>query len=519
MFSKNTGAAFVLSIVLSSVLLGEETFSFTSRSSIVRDSLTSRVAIERTSVPLRNSIMKDSDVAPLANTIRATSKKRLLPPPALASQKSNLLKEGLRRSVTRISPRQTADFIVTSGDSITLPQYVSLVVSKNKNFTSGDYEADLSRLEGLISQSRYDLTLAFQGLVAASQLPTPTEGMGTTFTGRMGIQANKLLYDGGRHYVMNEHTTLIERFSKFRRLSAKDQATLYGAELYFHLLELQERKHYIKQYQDVTDQLYQNTVHKVERGVSDNVYELINVKMDKLGIEKLALGLDYDLHNALLAFKQAAYLSSTQDFSLAWPNISAPDASVEELQRRAIEKSAQIEMADVQFRLKKGDVLAEQSQNDWRVDLNAFGGVGYSNTITNITNSNSQGINWLVTLQAVHPLNPAHTDLAVERKTVEALNEKNNLAVARQNMALRISRLFSDTEREDQFLNLLLMQKELAERHLKIVKYRYEGGLEPYLAYAASVKKNIEIDEDILASKTRRARNAFEMQILTRGLD
>jgi len=312
---------------------------------------------------------------------------------------------------------------------------------------------------------------------------------------------------------------LLDRLGKMKQLSAKEQVKLFGIELYLRLLELQGRKNYMVRYQDIGDKLYQMTMQKHQNGVSDNAYDQINAKIDKIELEKMMLGLQYDLYSATVAFKQAGAISPTEEVTLEWPEVELPGYSAEELQKVAIEKSRQVEIADATFRLKTGDILTEKGNDDWRVNLNGFAGVGYSKTTTNVTNSNSTGGNWLVSLDAIHPLYNNGIDLGIEKKMVEALREKNNLRLAQQNIVLRVNKLFTDSEREKQMLKLLSVQKELMERHLKISKYRFEGGLDPYISYAASMKKMIELEEDILATKIRQKRNLYELHLLTGGLD
>lgn len=464
---------------------------------------------------------RDSDPLKSRKAIARTVASELhLPPPMIEIQKTIPRLDHTNKEISRdLSNDTMLNVIKNSNENMTLLSYIDLVSAKNITFTSGTYEVDLSRLETLITQSRYDFDLSMQGFASGSQLPTPTEGLGTTINGRVGIQANKLLYNGQRHYAMNEYSTLMKRLANFKRLSIRNQATLYATGLYLRLLELQTRQQYIRQYQEINDELYQKTMQKIERGVGDNIYEQMNIKMDKLALEKLVLGVEYDLHDAMLSFKQAAYISSNETISLSWPSIDAPSKSNEELQQSAIVKNNFVEMADAQFRLKKGELLDEQGKSDWIINFNSFGGIGYSNTITNISNTSSQGINWLVSLQAVYPLNYSASNLAVEKKTIEALNEKSNLAIVQQNTLMRVNKLSTDIARENQLLKLISMEKELAERHFKIVRYRFEAGLEVYPAYAESMKKTIEIEENILAAKIRLMHNILELQVLTGDLD
>lgn len=403
--------------------------------------------------------------------------------------------------------------------SLTLPSYLDLIVQDSTNISNGEYDAKIGELQNLMDQSRYDFDITFQTYVRGSQLPTPTEGMGTTLEGRMGIQADKLLYDGNQNYYRKENTTLLDRLGKMKKLSAKEQVKLYGIELYLRLLELQGRKNYMTRYQEIGDKLYQMTMQKYQNGVSDNAYDQINAKIDKIALEKIMLGLQYDLYSATVAFKQAGQISPTEEVTLVWPEIDVPEYSAEDLQKKAIEQSRQVEIADAVFRLKTGDILTEKGKDDWQVNLNGFAGAGYSKTTTNVTTSNSTGGNWLISLKATHPLYNNSIDLGIEKKMVEALREKNNLRLAQQNVVLRVNKLFTDSEREKQMLKLLSVQKELMERHLKISKYRFEGGLDPYIAYAASMKKMIEVEEEILVTKIRQKRNLYELHLLTGDLD
>lgn len=403
--------------------------------------------------------------------------------------------------------------------SLTLPSYLDLIVQDSTSISNGEYDAKIDQLQNLMDQSRYDFDVTFQTFVRGSQLPTPTEGMGTTLEGRMGIQADKLLYDGNQNYYRKENTTLLDRLGKMKKLSAKEQVRLFGIELYLRLLELQGRKNYMVRYQDISDKLYQMTMQKYQNGVSDNAYDQINAKIDKIALEKIMLGLQYDLYSATVAFKQAGQISPTEEVTLEWPQIDLPEYSAEELQKKAIETSRQVEIADAVFRLKTGDILTEKGKDDWQVNLNGFAGAGYAKTTTNVTTSTSRGGNWLVSLKATHPLYSNIIDLGIEKKMVEALREKNNLRLAQQNVVLRVNKLFTDSEREKQMLKLLSVQKELLERHLKISKYRFEGGLDPYIAYAASMKKMIEVEEEILVTKIRQKRNLYELHLLTGDLD
>jgi len=463
----------------------------------------------------RNTLQREStEIPPMHNKHPVERRNILLSPPPLVSSTA-VPKIEVEKSVSSVAsvdaPVTRSDFAAT----LNLNEYIGLVLHDGSDRSNGSYDAKLQELQGLIDQSRYDFILSFQALVSASQLPTPTEGLGTTLSGRAGIQANKILYDGNRHFYLNEHTTLIERFAKVKKLSIQEQMKLYSAELYLRLLELQGRKNYLKKYQDLNDNVYRMTMQKHEHGVNDNAYNQINAKIDQLALEKLVLGLQYDLYSATVSFKQAANMVPNRDIALDWPNIDMPTASVEMLQQSAIEKNSQVKLADTLFRLKKGEVQGERGKNEWEVNFNGFAGAGYSNTATNLTTSKSTGPNWIVSLQATHPINPHNLDLAVEKKMVEALREKSNLTLTQEAIVARVNKLFVECKRENQMLQLLSVQKELMERHLKITKYRLEGGLEPYSSYAASMKKMIEVEEEILSGQIRQARNRFELQLLS----
>lgn len=474
-------------------------------------------AVESHAITSRNTIVRKPILPDTVQSAAESAKGNLLSPPALLlSPDKGVATLPSKNSLRNVIVATPTNFASSQGD-LTLPTYIDLILQDNFNVLNGNYEAKLDQLQNLMDQSRYDFDLSFQALLSANQLPTPTEGMGTTLTGRIGFQANKLLYDGSRHYYMNENVSLNERLAKFKKLSAKDQVTLYGAELYLQLLELQGRKNYMQRYQDLTDKFYRMTMQKVESGVSDNVYDQINVKIDKLAFEKLVLGLQFDLYNATISFKQAANMRTNEELILAWPHITPPVDSVEVLQKKAMEKNPQVEVADLLFRLKQGEILTEEGRNDWLVNLNSFAGVGYSNTVTDITDSASQGMNWAVTLQAAYPLDTGNKHLAVEKKMVEALKEKNNRSILQHNTILRVNKLFIESERETQMLQLLSVQKEIVERQLKIARYRFEGGVDPYAAYAAAMKRMIEVEEGILSAKIRQARNVFELRILTGG--
>ncbi len=466
----------------------------------------------------RNTLFKDP-----MGVVRIESKKGIergnIPPPLLEkkadiSPKVKLEElKSLQSSVDIYIPKSNLQ------ENLTLKQYTSMILQEGIDRSNGQYDAKLEELQNLMDQSRYDFVFSFLSFVSASQLPTATEGMGLTYNGRAGIQATKIVYDGKKNFYLNENSTLIERFSKFKKLSSKKQMMLYGTELYLRLLELQGRKDYIKKYQDINDNVYHITMQKYEHGVNDNAYDQINAKIDKLALEKLALNLHYDLYTATVSFKQAANMVPNGEIFLAWPKIETPSESVELLQKRALEKNYQVELADTLFRIRKGDVLREKGEDDWQIGFDGFAGVGYSNTATNLTNSTTQGANWIATVQASHPIHSSSMDLSLEKKMVTALKEKNNLLLAKQDMVQRVSKLFVECEREKQMLQLLLVQKELIERHLKITKFRLEGGLEPYTSYATSMKKMIEIEENILSSQVRQARNTFELQLLTGDMD
>lgn len=495
MFQKNSKSPLLIVVGMMLLLTAAESYALNSRNTIVR-----------------KPILSDT----VQNTADAAKDNLLSPPALLVSPDQAVAALPLKNSLRHAIVTAPTNFATSQAD-LTLPTYIDLILQDNFNVLNGNYEAKLDQLQNLLDQSRYDFDLSFQALLSANQLPTPTEGMGTTLTGRIGFQANKRLYDGSRHYYMNENVSLNERLAKFKKLSAKDQVALYGAELYLQLLELQGRKNYMQRYQELTDKLYHMTMQKVENGVNDNVYDQINVKIDKLAFEKLVLGLKFDLYNATVSFKQAANMTTNEELVLAWPHITPLVDSVETLQKKAMEINPQIEVADLLFRLKKGEILTEEGRNDWLVNLNTFAGVGYSNTVTNITDSASRGINWAVTLQAAYPLDTGNQHLAVEKKMVEALKEKNNRSILQHNTVLRVNKLYIENERETQMLQLLSVQKEIVERQLKIARYRFEGGVDPYASYAAAMKRMIEVEEGILSAKIRQVRNIFELRILTGG--
>jgi len=495
LFQKNTKLPLLIVMGMTLLLSVAESHAITSRNTIVR-----------------KPILSDT----VHNTAEAAKSNLLSPPELLVPHDKSIATFPFKKSLRNVIVVTPTVFAVSQAD-LTLPTYIDLILQDNFNVSNGNYDAKLDQLQNLMDQSRYDFDLSFQALLSANQLPTPTEGMGTTLTGRIGFQANKLLYDGNLHYYRNENVSLNERLAKFKKLSTKDQVALYGTELYLQLLELQGRKNYMQQYQELTDKLYRMTMQKVENGVNDNVYDQINVKIDKLAFEKLVLGLKFDLYNATVSFKQAANMRTNEEPVLAWPHITPPVDSVETLQKKAMEKNPQVEVADLLFRLKQGEILTEEGRNDWLVNLNTFAGVGYSNTVTDITDSASQGVNWAVTLQAAYPLDTGNKHLAVEKKMVEALKEKNNRSILQHNTILRVNKLFSECERETQMLQLLSVQKEIVERQLKIARYRFEGGVDPYASYAVAMKRMIEVEEGILSAKIRQARHVFELRILTGG--
>lgn len=399
-------------------------------------------------------------------------------------------------------------------NSMTLDEYVTRVIENGMISVGGDIEAKLEVIRTKILQNRYDFVVNYQAYLSASQLPTATEGMGTTLNGRMGVQANKILYDGNRKFFKEDTVLLSERFEKYKKLSLKEQSALMGADLYLRLLETRSRLEFIQKYRQLDHTVYATVMQKYDKGVSDNAYNHINAKMDRVALEKVFVSLQYDLHNATIVFKQSAALNDNEEVTLRWPTIETVDEHVEVLTKKAIERNFQIAYAETLFRLKKGEIAGEIGRNDWTVDLSTFAGVGYSNTKTSVTDSTSSGLNWMVALQANYPLTQSSIDLETERKMVEALKEKNNLSLTRQNMIQRINRLYTEMLRETEMLGMIQTQKELAERHLKITRYRLEAGLEPYSTYAASMKKLIEIEEDMLMSKIRLLRNRYELRLL-----
>jgi len=490
---KRSKSAVLIMIAMTATLYGDQQSAFESRKSIVRE------------------------IPPLSDLkSKKTITRSLPPPPPLIVSPPKVAQQ--ERVSEPIQPKYAfrTDRI---DENLSLNHYIEKVLREGVSVSSGEFESRIEQLRRQLQQSRYDFVVTYQAYLSASQLPTGTEGMGTTMNARTGIQASKILYDGNRRYFLDESSNLTERFSKYKKLSVREQTALYGADLYVRVLELQKRSAFIQKYQELDNVVYEMALQKYQRGISDNAYNEINAKMDKIALEKLAAGLQYDLHNATVAFKQAADIASEHDIALEWPTLEMPAEPVEILQQKALENNYQIGYADTLFRMKKGEVVSEMGRNDWQVDFNAFAGVGYSNTETSLSNSTAQGINWIVSLQAAYPLNPVVTELETERKMVEALKEKNNVILARQNMVQRINKLYTECLRENRMLKMMEVQKGLAERHLKITRYRLEGGLEPYSSYAASMKKIIEIEEDILSAQIRQVRNRFELQLLTGDLD
>ena len=463
----------------------------------------------------RNTLQRESvEVSTIRNKRSIERKNVLLPlPPLVASTAAVKIElDSVASFIHSVDSPHTSSEL---GEKLNLSDYIALVLHDGSDRSNGGYDAKLQELQGLIDQSRYDFILSFQAFVSANQLPTYTEGMGTTMSIRTGVIATKLLYDGSRNFYLNENKTLIERFSKVKKISIKEQMRLYSAELYLHLLELQGRKNYLKKYQDLNDNVYRMTMQKHEHGVDNNAYNQINAKIDQLALEKLALGLQYDLYSATVSFKQAANIAPNHDISLDWPTINMPTGSVEMLQRSAIDKNSQVKLAETLLGLKKVEVQSEKGKKDWEVNFNGFAGIGYANTVTTVSASQASGANWIVSLQATHPINPHQVDLAIEKKMVEALKEKSNITLAQEAIVGRVNKLFVECERESQLLQLLSVQKELMDRHLKITKYRLEGGLEPYSSYATSMKKMIEVEEEVLSGQIRQARNRFELQLLS----
>lgn len=401
----------------------------------------------------------------------------------------------------------------------TLSQYLDKIVDNSTTIANGGYDAQVDILQNALLQNRYAFDVSFQAFVGANQSPTTNEGLGTTLGGRFGIGAKKTLYDGSRSYTMDMHRTLSERVSKYRVLSAKQNARLLGIEMYLQMLELQSRQKYMVKYKEIVESLYQATMSKYEKGVSDNAYVHLNAEMDKVTLEKLATNLAYDLYKSEIAFKQAANLSSNQKYILDWPHVKINTIALESLQQKAIENSSRIAEADAVFRFKKGEIMSAKGAEDWKIDFDSFAGAGYSNTKSETGNSTSQGLNWSVGLSAIYPLMHGANDLEVERKTVEALKEKNNLLQAEREVILRVNTLYANNEREARETQLLMVQKELAERQSKIARSRYENGLDPYSVYAISMKRVFEIEEELIAVQSRQTRNMYELQLFTGGLD
>ncbi|MGD9971317.1 MAG: TolC family protein [Sulfuricurvum sp.] len=492
MFHKTVSISVCLAIAVSAVSIdGDTTFGYKSRSTIVR-----KVESIDTQVSKNNS--------------------RLLPPPALESAQT--------RNVPMWNPTLLKAPLTRNGDLhavlsqplLTFPRYLEMVTADNTKMIGEDFESRIEMLQNEFLQSRYDFDVSFQSYIGANQLPTATEGLATTLSGRLGIQAKKNLYDGNKRYL-NDQKTLYERVSKYKQLSAMENAKLVGAEIYLQLLELQMKGQFLARQQELIDKVYETTMLKIDKGVSDNAYNQTNAQMDKLALDKLRLGLSFDIHKAAVLFKQAANMNADENVTLEWPDIAMQSESVERLQQKAVENSAQVKMADAVLRLRKGEVLSERGSNDWNVFFDSFAGYGYSTSKTDITNRTSTGANWLVSLQASYPLTQNPTDINVQKRMVEALKEKNSLLQLQRGIILRVNTLYTECRRNEQMLELLNVQKEIAERQIKIARFRYEGGLDPYTNYATSVKKLLETEESMLSTRIRQLRDLYELELLSGG--
>ena len=381
-------------------------------------------------------------------------------------------------------------------DILSLRKYILALFNFNDDADSAFYQKKIDYILTEIKKDRYGFDIYINGYIRTGQSISTNgntiAGNGGYTNAGIGLNANKLLYDGNYRLINHTYDILYKRLADITELNAKDRLSILGTSIYSDMFLAQEELNMYKKILKKHEFIKQIVDEKYKKNES-SVIDHISAQSDFVELKRLVVNSNYRyLHNSFI-LRHSIKSKSQKPLKLYPAKINLHLSSLPVLQRSALKHSSDIALQSNLLKIKETDLLSQERRYYPTVNFNSNIGYGLNRDNYFDLSNAGKGAYWSLGLSFKMPIyNRKDIILSKERERYNILKQKSLLSSKQRDILIRVERSYNELQRIKKQKDYLLELTKLANKKLKILTTKYLQNVSPYKDYSDALKNYLK---------------------------
>ena len=373
-------------------------------------------------------------------------------------------------------------------DILSLHKYISALFNYNDEADSAFYQKKIDYILSEIKKDRYNFDVYINGYIGTGKsISTKADnilGNGEYTNAGIGINADKLIYDGNYGLVNNTYDILYKRLADITELNTKEKLTIIGVSIYTNMFTAQEE---LKMYKKILkkQQFIKKIVDNKYKTGQSSILDYINAQSDYIVIKRLMLNSKYKyLHNNFI-LRHSIKSKSNKPFKLYPAKITFDLKSIDILQKYALKHNSDIARQSNLLKIKETDLLSQERRYYPAINFNSNIGYGlYQDKAFELSGA-GKGTYWNIGLILKMPIyNRKDIILSKQKERYNILKQKSILSLKQKEVLIQVEKSYNELQRIKKQKSYIAELLKLSEKKLRILTSRYINGVSPYRDYS-----------------------------------
>ncbi len=377
-------------------------------------------------------------------------------------------------------------------DILSLHKYILALFNFNDDADSAYYQKKIDYILTEIKKDRYGFDIYIDGYLrtgkSISTNGNTIAGNGGYTNAGIGLNANKLLYDGNYRLINHTYDILYKRLADITELNAKDRLSILGTSIYTDMFSAQEELKMYKKILDKQEFIKQIVDEKYKKGES-SIIDHINAQSDYIELKRLVLNSNYKYLHSDFILRHSIKSKSQKPFKLYPAKVKLDLRSLTDLQRSALKHSSDIALESNLLKIKEADLLSQERRYYPTLNFNSDIGYGFNRDNHFDFANAGKGVYWNLGLSFKMPIyNRKDIILSKERERYGILKQKSLLSSKQRDILIQVEKSYNELQRIKKQKDYISELVKLAEKKLEIVTTKYIKDISSYKDYSDALK-------------------------------
>ena len=381
-------------------------------------------------------------------------------------------------------------------DILNLHKYILALFNFNDDADSAYYQKKIDYILTEIKKDRYGFDLFINGYIRTGQSISTNgntiAGNGGYTNAGIGLNANKLLYDGNYGLINHTYDILYKRLADITELNAKERLSILGTSIYTDMFLAQEELNMYKKILKKQEFIKQIVDEKYKKGES-SIIDHISAQSDYVELKRLVLNSNYKYLHSDFILRHSIKSKSQKPFKLYPAKIDFHLSSLATLQRSALKHSSDIALQSNLLKIKETNLLSQERRYYPTLNFNSNIGYGLNRDNYFDLSNAGKGAYWSLGLTFKIPIyNRKDIILSKQREKYNILKQKSLLSSKQRDILIRVERSYNELQRIKKQKDYILELTNLADKKLKILTTKYIQNISSYKDYSDALKNYLK---------------------------